>query len=296
MILNRMNLSILTTAFKAAFAVAFAGAETHWGHVATQVPSTTSENQYAWLGQFPQMREWLGDRVVKNIKQHDYAVRNKTFEATVGVPREAIEDDQFGVYTPLMSELGRSSAEHPDTLVFGLLASGFTTTGYDGQYFFDIDHPVTDANGVEGSVSNFGGGAGAAWYLIDDSRSIKPLILQMRRPAAFVAKDQLNDDNVFEKNEFVYGVDGRWNAGFGLWQLAYASKAVLDEAALAAALAAMRSMKGDNGRILGIKPRLLVVPPSLEYTAKKLVAATTANGGANVMANAVTVVVVEWLA
>jgi phage major head subunit gpT-like protein len=296
MILNRTNLNTLFVAFKAAFAAAFGGAETQWQAVATEVPSNTAENEYGWLGQFPRMREWVGERVVKNVKQHSHVIRNKTFEATVAVPREAIEDDQFGVYTPMMSDLGSSAAEHPDELVFGLLAQGFTTTCYDGQYFFDTDHPVTDADGVEQSVSNFQGGTATAWFLVDDSRAIKPLILQMRRKAAFVAKTQLSDDNVFEKNEFVYGVDGRWNAGFGLWQLAYASKQLLDEANLTAALAAMRSMKGDNGRVLGIKPRLLVVPPSLEYTAKKLVAAaTSANGAENVLAGAVKVVVVPWL-
>ena len=125
---------------------------------------------------------------------------------------------------------------------------------------------------------------------------MKPLILQMRRPANFVAKDLLNDDNVFDKNEFVYGVDGRWNVGFGLWQLVYASKQTLDEASLTAAITAMRTMKGDNGRVLGIKPRLLVVPPSLEFAAKKLVAATTgANGADNVLANVLKVVVADRL-
>lgn len=296
MILNKSNLSTLFVAFKAAFAIAFGGVEPQWKSVATQVPSTTSENEYGWLGQFPGMREWVGDRVVKNIKQHGYVVRNKTFEATVSVPREAIEDDQFGVYTPLVSELGRSAAEHPDELAFSVLASGFNTVCYDGQYFFDTDHPATDANGNEVSVSNFGGGAGTAWYIVDDTRAVKPLILQMRRQAAFVAKDQLNDDNVFDKNEFVYGVDGRWNVGFGLWQLAYASKQALDEANLTAAITAMRTMKGDNGRVLGIKPKLLVVPPSLEFAAKKLVAATTgANGADNVLANVLKVVVADRL-
>lgn len=297
MIVNQSNLKTLFVAFQAAFASAFSGAKPQWSRIATQVPSTSSENEYGWLGNFPRMREWLGSRVVKNIRQFAYSIKNKTFEATVSVPREAIEDDQYGVYTPLMSELGRSAAEHPDELVFGLLAGGFANTCYDGQFFFDIDHPVTDANGVEQSVSNFGGGAGTAWYLIDDSRAIKPLILQMRRTAALTAKTNLSDDNVFNDNEFVYGTDGRWNAGYGLWQLAYASRQALDEANLTAAIAAMRGMKGDNGRVLGINPRLLVVPPSLEFTAKKLVAAsTTANGGENVLAGVLEVVPAPWLA
>lgn len=297
MIINRANLTILYTALKTAFATGFAGLETQRAIVATEVPSSTSENVYAWLGQFPGMREWLGDRVVKNLKQHDYAIRNKTFESTIGVPREAIEDDQYGVYTPLAQEMGRAANEHPDELVYGLLANGFTQTGYDGQYFFDTDHPVTDADGNEASVSNFGGGAGAAWYLIDDTRAIKPLIFQLRRPAQFVAKDKTDDDNVFFQNEFVYGVDGRWNAGFGLWQLAYASKQALDAAAFNAAYAAMQGMRGDNERPLGIKPRKLIVGPSNRAAALAVVKAERdAAGATNINRDVVEVVVVPWLA
>lgn len=296
MIINRSNLTILFTALKTAFDEGFAGLQPQWNIVATEVPSTTSENTYGWLGQFPGLREWVGDRVVRNVKQHDYAIRNKTWESTIAVPREAIEDDQYGVYAPMAQEMGRAAAEHPDTLVFGLLAAGFTTACYDGQYFFDTDHPVTNADGVEVSVSNFQGGTGTAWYLIDDSRAIKPIIFQMRRKPEFTAKDQLTDDNVFFQREFIYGTDGRWNAGFGLWQLAYASKQTLDEANLTAAIAAFEGQSGDNGRKLGTRARLLVVPPALEFAAKKLVAATTEHGGENPLANRVKVVVVPWLA
>lgn len=296
MIINRSNLSILYTALKTAFNNGFAGLQPQWNQIATEVPSTTSENVYAWLGQFPGMREWVGDRVVRNVKQHDYAIRNKTWESTIAVPREAIEDDQYGVYAPMAQEMGRAAAEHPDTLVFGLLAAGFTTPCYDGQYFFDTDHPATDASGNEVSVSNFQGGSGTPWFLVDDSRAIKPIIFQMRRKPEFTAKDQPTDDNVFFQKEFVYGTDGRWNVGFGLWQLAYASKQTLDETNLAAAIAAFEGQAGDNGRKLGTRARLLVVPPTLEFAAKKLVAATTENGGENPMANRVKVVVVPWLA
>lgn len=297
MIINRASLTILHTAFKTAFQGGFAGFESQRNVVATEVPSTTSENIYGWLGQFPKMREWLGDRVIKNLKQHDYAIRNKTFESTIGVPREAIEDDQYGVYTPMATEMGRSAAEHPDELVFGLLANGFTQTSYDGQYFFDTDHPVTDENGAESSVSNFATGAEAAWYLIDDTRAIKPLIFQNRRPANFVAKDKADDDNVFFQNEYVYGVDGRWNVGFGLWQLAYASKEALSATTFNTAYAAMQGMRGDNGRPLGIKPRKLIVGPSNRAAALEVVKAERdANGATNVNRDVVEVVVVPWLA
>lgn len=62
-------------------------AASFWQQVATLVPSTTASNTYGWLGDFPKMREWVGDRVVKDIKESGYAITNKLYEATLTRPR-----------------------------------------------------------------------------------------------------------------------------------------------------------------------------------------------------------------
>jgi len=171
----------------------------------------------------------------------------------------------------MLQELGRAAGEHPDQLIFALLAAGFASNCYDGQFFFDTDHPVGDgASGPVVSVSNMQAGAGPAWFLLDTSRAIKPLIYQERRPYRLVSKDRPEDDNVFTNKEFVYGCDGRSNAGYGLWQLAFGSKAELTPANYEAARAAMMAFKGDEGRPLNIRPDVLVAPPSLEGAAMRL--------------------------
>ncbi|HWQ09628.1 MAG TPA: Mu-like prophage major head subunit gpT family protein, partial [Holophaga sp.] len=142
MIINQGNLSNLFTGFKASFNEGFRSAQPLWNLVATPVPSTTKSETYSWLGQFPRLREWIGDRQVKNISQSGYAITNKKFESTISVKRDDIEDDQYGVYSPLFKEMGYAAATHPDELVFGLLLLGFASLCYDGQYFFDTDHPV----------------------------------------------------------------------------------------------------------------------------------------------------------
>lgn len=266
--IDNSNLSSLNVAFKANFQEAFAGAPVDWNKVATEVPSTTGTEEYGWLGKLPGMREWVGERHVHGIANHGYTIKNKTFELTVSVPREAIEDDQYGVYTPLFQELGRAAKAHPDELVIGsALMNGFTALCYDGQPFFHASHPVIAKDGTTTTVSNTGGGSGTPWFVLDTSRAIRPLILQMRRKPQFVTKTSITDDNVFERNEFIWGVDGRWNVGYGFWQMGYGSKQTLDETSLSAAITAMGSFKGDYGRPLGIRPNLLVVPPSLEFTA-----------------------------
>lgn len=300
MIINKGNLTTLFVAFKTAFAAGLGQAPSQWSNIATPVPSTTGAEEYGWLGSFPNMREWLGERVVNGMATHGYTIRNKKFELTVGVPRDKIEDDQYGIYTPMMTEMGRAAAAHPDQLVFNLLKDGPSTLCYDGQNFFDTDHPVLDADGTTiTSQSNWdnNGGSGTAWYLLDTSRALKPIIFQDRKKPNFVAKTSETDENVFDRGEYVYGVDSRCNVGFGFWQLAYGSRKALDETNLIAAYTAMCERKGDHGRPLGIKPTKLVVPPSLEFAARKLVNATTlANGADNVLKGLVEVEVSPWLA
>lgn len=294
--LNPANLALMKQGFNAAFKGAFGSATPMWDKVAMKVPSTTGEEVYGWLGANTKFREWLGERVFQNLKTHGYSIKNKTFENTVSVPREAIEDDQYGIYTPLMAQMGQDAATHPDELLFGLIALGVSTLCYDGQYFFDTDHPV-GLSGQEVSVSNYtSAGGNNPWYLLDTSKVLKPFIMQMRRDYAFIAKTNLADENVFNKNEFVFGADARLNVGFGLWQQAYASRATLDAAGYGAARQAMMSFKADNGKPLGIMPNLLLVGPTNEKAALDVVQAERlANGADNVYRNTAKVVTCPWL-
>lgn len=296
MIINQHNLRNLFTGYKAAFQKAFAGVTPDFDQFTLTVPSTNSTEQYGWLGNSTAFREWLGDRVIQNLAVHDYSIKNKTFENTVGVPRESIEDDSFGLFSPQMAQLGQDAALHPTELIYALLAGGFTGTCYDGQYFFDTDHPVINAAGAEASASNFQGGSGTPWFLLDTTRVMKPLILQKRKDYTFVTLDKDTDENVFMRKEFVYGTDARLNAGYGLWQLAYASKETLDADSFNAAFAAMQSTTGDRGKKLGVRPKLLVVPPSMRAVALEVIKAErTAAGATNINRDAVDVLVTPWL-
>ena len=293
-------LSGLRTGFSKAFQDALAATPTDWEKVATRVPSSSASNTYGWLGQFPALREWVGDRVLKDMAAQAYQVQNKLYEGTVAVKRTDIEDDNVGVYTPLFAEMGRAAKAHADQLVFGLLAAGETTTCYDGQNFFDTDHPVypnVDGTGTATLVSNLQAGTGPAWYLLDTSRALKPLIFQERTTPELDALTSTQDEMVFMSDTYRYGVRYRCNAGFGFWQLAYKSKAALDAANFNAAMAAMMQAKADGGRPLGVKPTTLVVPPSLRADAMALIEAQLTTGGAsNPNYKAVEVIVSPWLA
>jgi len=298
MIINQGNLANLFIGYKAAFNNGFDGVKPSYTRIATVVPSTTKSEKYAWLGQAPRIREWLGDRVVTNISAHDYSIANKSFESTIAVDRDDIEDDSFGVYAPLMTELGRSIAVFPDELVFGILSRGFTETCYDKQPMFSANHPVTNEKGKEVAVSNMQAGASAPWFLLDTSRALKPVIFQNRRKFDFIAKtDPKTSDEVFNTKQFIYGTDGRCNVGFGFWQMAFGSKAALTKENFRAARTAMMNMTGDNGRPLGLTPNLLVVGTSNSDAARDIILAERLpNGATNTDRNLVEIFQTPWLA
>ena len=208
-----------------------------------------------------------------------------------------IEDDKFGIYGPMFDEMGRMSKQHPDDVVFSLLGKGFETLCYDNQYFFDADHPVYNDEGSQTgvSVSNVQAGAGLGWYLLDTTRGVKPIIWQERLPYKLQALDKDSDENVFFLDEYIYGVRARCNAGFGLWQLAFGSKAELTTANYAAARAAMMAFKSDNGRRLGITPNLLVVPPELEAKGRAVLLAEQDQATSNVWKDSAKLLVTHYL-
>lgn len=292
MLVNQVNLDAMSRSFKVLFMAGLNSTEVKYPKIAEVVPSSTKSNTYADLGAMPKLREWAGDRVVKALSEFDYTITNKSFESTIGVDRDDIEDDNIGIYSNRFTGLGLLAKQHPDKLLFDLIKAGETTLCYDGQPYFDTEHPV--ANGL---VSNFDSGAGTAWYLLATKALLKPFIVQMRRKPELTTLDRSTDPNVFHRKQYLYGVDYRGNVGFGLWQLAYKSTQTLDSTHYNSARAAMMSITDDEGEPMDIMPDVLMVPPSLEETARKLLLAEQETAGAtNVWKGTAEVMIVPRLA
>lgn len=298
MLINQSVLDLAFKGFKTVYSQANLEAPSEFEKIAMTVPSVSRDETYAWIGNLPSMREWIGPRVINNLSAYGFTIVNRKFESTVSVAREDIEDDRLGTFKPAFAEMGGMARRHPDELIFGLLKNGFSSTCYDGQYFFDTDHPVVGEDGSTiATVANTDGGSGAPWFLLDVSRAVRPIIWQERVKYEFQQLTATDDEEVFKNDRYLYGVRARVNAGFGLWQLAWGSKQTLNATSYAAARAAMQGFRADGGRILGVKPTVLVVPPALEEAALNIVNSEIgASGATNPWKGTASLIVAPWLA
>ncbi|MDE7547214.1 Mu-like prophage major head subunit gpT family protein [Acetobacter fabarum] len=251
-----------------------------WQKFAMEVPSTTSANFYPRLAELPGIREWLGPRQIHMLSTADRMVlANRTFEQTIGITREDLEDDQYGFLMPVVEGLGSDAAVFPDKLVYETLAGGRAAKCMDGQNFFDTDHEAIDSTGETVSyanISTIAGGEAAQpwWYLFDTSQALKPMIFQNRRPFAITPRTQISADNVFMHRRFEWGTDGRCAAGYGFYQFAFCSNRPLTGPVFQDAIAKMAAQCRRDGTPYGVSPTLMVVPKNLEGPARLLLKST----------------------
>jgi phage major head subunit gpT-like protein len=313
--ISPQNLSALFTGFDVVFQRGFEKPPSYYESICSIVRSSSRVSTYPWLGRTTKFREWLGDRVIQALEAHSYTIANRNFEDTVSIDRNDIEDDTYGVYEPIIEQLGWDTKVHPDMLLFQMIANSVTTPSsvvcYDGQPFFSATHLVgpmgrADADTTASNINS--SGTGSYWFIIDASRAIRPFIFQLRREYAVTRMSSVTDEAVFNRREFRYGVDGRANTGVGLWQLAYASNQDLSNPVnYGAARAAMRAFKTDAAMPFGTlssgKGVYLLVPPSLEEVARQLLnsefmAGAGASSGVsttNIWRNSADLIVSEYL-
>lgn len=231
MLITPVNIDIASRGFNKLYQDAYDAAESFYQEITSVVPSNSRENLYGWMQKLPRMREWLGDRVYNNLAAAEYIIRNKKWELTVKVGRDEFEDDTYGVYNPVVQDMGNQARLHPDDLIANLLLNGEALPGTDGQNHFDTDHAVNPKKSSMGFQANY-------------IASGKPLTA---------------DNFAFVR-------------------------------------AKMMGLKGEDGKPLKVRPTALVVPPSLEVTAKQIVNMTTVvQGGSNVLLGMAKVIVIDDL-
>jgi phage major head subunit gpT-like protein len=115
--------------------------------------SDQESETYAWLGQTPQMREWIGERQAKGLGEFTYSITNKEYEATLEILRSEVRRDKSGQVMLRVRELARRANGHWAKILTDLIENGESTVCYDGQYFFDTDHEEGDSGTQDNDIT-----------------------------------------------------------------------------------------------------------------------------------------------
>jgi len=146
MMITKAVLAALQTSVSTIFAGAYRDTPTPVDTLATVVSSSHSIETYGWMQRLFAMREWIGPRVKQGLQTQSYVLKNKSFEATLAVDKEEIEDDSLGLFEPRAKELGRIAARiWFQLLVDALAVAGTTGLGFDGLSLLNDSHPLNPA-------------------------------------------------------------------------------------------------------------------------------------------------------
>jgi len=142
-----MSATLITSrAVIGSFYEALSQGDTGWvNDLSFKVTSDQASEQYAWLGMAPAMREWLGGRSAKDIRENSFTIVNKSHEATLEVTVPELRRDKWGQINVRIGELADRVMSYPAKLISTLMNAGETGVAYDGEYFFDTDHTEGDS-------------------------------------------------------------------------------------------------------------------------------------------------------
>lgn len=129
---------------------------------AMEVPSSSRSTLHGWLADQSAVSEWLGKRKTSSMGTRHWEVINRNWQLAYEFDVNQINDDLSGLVADAVIK-ARSNASkwvrHEDLLCAATLEAGTTANCYDGQFFFDVDHP-TDLEGItSGTFSNIITGA-----------------------------------------------------------------------------------------------------------------------------------------
>lgn len=277
MLITQANLEALRTGFRTDFNQALTTAAPISGPLVSVIKSATKIETYGFLGDLPIFRKWVGEKRIRSVAEKAYSLINEPFEASIGIHKHKIQDDNLGLYSTMVAGWGADAGTLQDTLAFDALREGHLRPCYDGQNFFDTNHPVEFAGAP--TTNKTGDDSVAPWFLVDLSKSLKPIVYQQRSAPEFHMVVDPKDSHVFATGEFLMGSEARAAGGYTLWQLAHRCTFPLTAANYQAAYDAMTKLKNDEGEPLAIKPTHIVFGSSNRAAAKTLFQAQNKAGG-----------------
>jgi phage major head subunit gpT-like protein len=145
----------LFTRFYNTFDQGLQSSATDLGVLAEQINLPEGESaSFEWLGGFPRFREWIGQRYVHGLAQRAFVITTKPYESTIAVDRFKFDDNTLLSKDRVVRGMAAQAANLPRDLLLDLLVNGHARPAYDGQNFFDTDHPIVP-DGSTGTQSNY---------------------------------------------------------------------------------------------------------------------------------------------
>jgi len=116
--------------------------------------SDQASEDYPFLGQVPRMREWIGGRNAKGLRGNNLTIKNKHYEATLEIALTDLRRDKTPQIQARIGEFAGEGDAHWSTLVSDLIIAAPAAVCYDGEYYFDTDHPnIFDANTTSNDIT-----------------------------------------------------------------------------------------------------------------------------------------------
>jgi len=119
--------------------------------VGMRTTTDQAEEKYPFLGAVPIMQEWLAERNVARLRADQFTVKNVHYESSIRFNKSELRRDKTGQIDIRVNEHVQRAQNHWNKLVTDLIVAGESSPCYDGQFFFDTDHPN---NGTDGGVQS----------------------------------------------------------------------------------------------------------------------------------------------
>jgi hypothetical protein len=114
--------------------------------LAYQLQSDQEAEIVRWLGAPPQLQEWKGTRIAKDLPVYTQLLQNKLFEATLKVSKWDFNHQKFDLINKAFGQMGGVTSQHWDQIFSALLESN--PTSYDTLSFFSKVHTLGGDSGV----------------------------------------------------------------------------------------------------------------------------------------------------
>ena len=121
--------------------------------VATMTSTTKESIRLVWNDLIGGMREWIGDRQLKDLQGRMIVLTPRHWERTVEILKDHLDDDGLGLAKESMNGLLIIVQADYAIKVAEKLVAGFTDLGWDGKAIFAADHPI-EVDGVATTLDN----------------------------------------------------------------------------------------------------------------------------------------------